>query len=180
MASCLSPPAGSSPAGSRVLGSWSTEVRGTPSSSAWTRSTRPSSPSSPSQRRRWRMRDKRPVVVLTVCVGVFMVSLDLFIVNIAFPAIQKSFHGTSVSGLSWILNAYAISFGALLVPAGRWADRVGRKRVFLLGLGVFTAASAACAAAPSVLALVIARALQAVGAAMVFPTSLGLLLPEWP
>jgi EmrB/QacA subfamily drug resistance transporter len=126
------------------------------------------------------MRDRRPAVVLTVCVGVFMVSLDLFIVNIAFPAIQKSFHGTSVSDLSWILNAYAISFGALLVPAGRWADRVGRKRLFLLGLGIFTAASAACAAAPSVLALVIARALQAVGAAMVFPTSLGLLLPEWP
>jgi EmrB/QacA subfamily drug resistance transporter len=126
------------------------------------------------------MRNRRVTVVLTVCVGVFMVSLDLFIVNVAFPDIQESFHGTSVSDLSWILNAYAIAFGALLVPAGRWADRVGRKNVFLLGLGIFTVASAACAAAPSVLALVITRALQAVGAAMVFPTSLGLLLPEWP
>ncbi len=126
------------------------------------------------------MRNGRVTVVVTVCVGVFMVSLDLFIVNVAFPDIQRSFGGTSVSDLSWILNAYAIAFGALLVPAGRWADRVGRKNVFLLGLGIFTVASAACAAAPSVPALVIARALQAVGAAMVFPTSLGLLLPEWP
>ena len=122
----------------------------------------------------------RVAVVLTVCVGVFMVSLDLFIVNVAFPDIQESFGGTSVGDLSWILNAYAIAFGALLVPAGRWADRVGRKNVFLLGLGIFTAASAACAVAPSVPTLVGGRALQAVGAAMVFPTSLGLLLPEWP
>jgi EmrB/QacA subfamily drug resistance transporter len=126
------------------------------------------------------MRRRRAIVILTVCVGVFMVSLDLFIVNIAFPDILKSFRGSSLSDLSWILNAYAIAFGALLVPAGRWADRVGRKRVFLLGLGIFTVASAACAAAPSVVALVVARALQAIGAAMLFPTSLGLLLPEWP
>ena len=122
----------------------------------------------------------RVTVVVAVCVGVFMASLDLFIVNIAFPDIQRSFHGTSLSDLSWILNAYAIAFGALLVPAGRWADRVGRKTVYLLGLGIFTVASAACAAAPSVLALVIARALQGVGAAMLFPASLGLLLPQWP
>jgi EmrB/QacA subfamily drug resistance transporter len=125
-------------------------------------------------------RNRRATAVLTVCVGVFMASLDLFIVNIAFPDIQRSFEGTSLIDLSWVLTAYAIAFGALLVPAGRWADRVGRKSVFLLGLGIFTAASAACAAAPSVLALVIARAIQAVGAAMLFPASLGLLLPEWP
>ena len=125
-------------------------------------------------------RSSRGTVVLTVGVGVFMVSLDLFIVNIAFPDIQASFPGTSLSDLSWTLNAYAIVFAALLVPAGRWADRVGVKTVFLLGLGLFTIASAACAAAPSVLALVIARAIQAVGAAMLFPASLALLLPEWP
>ena len=119
-------------------------------------------------------------MTLTVGVGVFMASLDLFIVNIAFPDIQKSFDGTSLSELSWILNAYAIAFGALLVPAGRWADRVGRKNVFLTGLAIFTVASAACALAPSVVALTIARTIQAVGAAMLFPASLGLLLPEWP
>lgn len=123
---------------------------------------------------------RRLKVTLTLCAAVFMAALDLFIVNVAFPDIQESFPGTSLSGLSWILNAYAIAFGALLVPAGRWADRLGRKRVFLVGLGVFTVASAACAAAPSVVALVVARTFQAIGAAMLFPTSLGLLLPEWP
>jgi EmrB/QacA subfamily drug resistance transporter len=125
-------------------------------------------------------RASRVTAVLTVCVGVFMASLDLFIVNIAFPDIRTSFGGTSLSDLSWVLTAYAIAFGALLVPAGRWADRVGRKSVYLLGLGIFTVASAACAAAPSIVALVIARTIQAVGAAMLFPASLGLLLPQWP
>src|SRR3954447_13929292 len=86
--------------------------------------------------RKWR-------VTLIVCVGVFMASLDLFIVNIAFPTIARDFAGTSLASLSWILNAYAIVFAALLVPVGRWADAFGRKRVFLLGLGVFVAASAA-------------------------------------
>jgi EmrB/QacA subfamily drug resistance transporter len=123
---------------------------------------------------------RRAKVTLTVCVGVFMASLDLFIVNIAFPDIQRDFSGTSLSSLSWVLNAYAIAFAALLVPAGRWADRAGRKRAFLAGLALFSLASAACAAAPSVTALIGARLLQAVGAAFMIPTSLGLLLPEFP
>jgi EmrB/QacA subfamily drug resistance transporter len=123
---------------------------------------------------------RRAKVTLTVSVGVFMASLDLFIVNIAFPDIQRSFPGTSLSSLSWVLNAYAITFAALLVPAGRWADRAGRKRGFLFGLGMFSAASAACAAAPSVPFLIAARAVQATGAAFLLPTSLGLLLPEYP
>jgi len=123
---------------------------------------------------------RRAKVTLTVSVGVFMASLDLFIVNIAFPDIQRDFSGTSLSSLSWVLNAYAIGFAALLVPAGRWADRAGRKRAFLGGLALFSAASAACAAAPSLSALVIARVAQSVGAAFLIPTSLGLLLPEYP
>jgi EmrB/QacA subfamily drug resistance transporter len=123
---------------------------------------------------------RRAKVTITVCVGVFMASLDLFIVNIAFPDIQGDFHGTSLAALSWVLNAYAIGYAALMVPAGRWADRSGRKRVFLNGLGIFSLASAACAAAPSVGALVTARCVQSIGAALMFPTSLGLLLPEYP
>jgi EmrB/QacA subfamily drug resistance transporter len=118
-------------------------------------------------------------VSIVVVAGVFMSSLDLFIVNIAFPAISKHFGGASVSTLSWVLSAYAIVFAALLVPAGRWADAFGRKRAFLLGLVVFVAASAACAAAPSVGALVGARVVQAVGGALMLPTSLGLMLPEF-
>ncbi len=123
---------------------------------------------------------RRTKVTLTVSVGVFMASLDLFIVNIAFPDIQREFTGVSLAGLSWVLNAYAITFAALLVPAGRWADRAGRKRGFLFGLGLFSLASAACAAAPSVPVLVAARVVQATGAAFMLPTSLGLLLPEFP
>jgi EmrB/QacA subfamily drug resistance transporter len=122
--------------------------------------------------RKWR-------VSIIVCVGVFMSSLDLFIVNIAFPAIAKHFGGASLSSLSWILSGYAIVFAALLVPAGRWADAFGRKRAFLLGLGVFVLASAACAAAPSVGLLIAARVVQAAGGALMLPTSLGLMLPEF-
>ena len=119
-------------------------------------------------------------VFTVVSLGVFMSSLDLFIVNIAFPDLQRDFTGTSLAGLSWVLSAYAIVFAALLVPAGRIADRVGRRRAFLGGLAAFTVASALCAVAPSVPALVAARVLQAAGGAFILPTSLGLLLPEFP
>jgi EmrB/QacA subfamily drug resistance transporter len=119
-------------------------------------------------------------VLIVVGVGVFMSSLDLFIVNIAFPDIRRDFTGVSLASLSWILSAYAIVFAALLVPAGRWSDSFGRKRSFLLGLGVFVASSAACAAAPSIDVLIGARIVQAAGAALLLPTTLGLLLPEFP
>jgi EmrB/QacA subfamily drug resistance transporter len=123
---------------------------------------------------------RRARVAAIVSVGVFVASLDLFIVNIAFPDIQRDFTGTSLASLSWVLNAYAIVFAALLVPAGRWADRTGRKRAFLGGLALFTVASAACAAAPSIGVLIAARVVQAAGAAVLMPASLGLLLPEFP
>src|SRR3954454_4853264 len=122
----------------------------------------------------------RARVTAIVSVGVFVASLGLFIVNIAFPDLQRDFAGTSLASLSWVLNAYAIVFAALLVPAGRWADRTGRKRAFLGGLALFTVASAACAAAPSIGVLVAARVIQAAGAAILMPASLGLLLPEFP
>jgi EmrB/QacA subfamily drug resistance transporter len=116
---------------------------------------------------------------LIVLTGVFLSSLDLFIVNIAFPNISATFHGESLSSLSWILSAYTIIFAALLVPAGRWADRAGRKKAFLIGLAIFTAASAACAAAPTLGVLIGARIVQASGGALMLPTSLGLLLPAF-
>src|SRR5262245_32045064 len=119
-------------------------------------------------------------VLIVVTAGAFLANLDLFIVNIAFPAIRADFPGSSLSQLSWVLNAYAIVFAALLVPAGRVADLVGRKRVFLAGLAIFLAASAACAAAPGAPALIAARLVQAVGAALLIPTSLALLLPGFP
>jgi EmrB/QacA subfamily drug resistance transporter len=124
--------------------------------------------------------DRRWQVFWVVSAGVFLSSLDLFIVNIAFPQIRADFRGTTLAGMSWILDAYAIVFAALLVPFGRLADRAGRRRAFLAGLALFTAASALCGAAPSVGALVAARVIQAAGAALVVPTSLGLLLVEFP
>ncbi len=124
--------------------------------------------------------ERRWQVLLVVVVGVFMAGLDVFIVNIAFPEIHSDFPGTSLSSLSWILNAYTIVFAAFLIVAGRWSDGFGRKRAFLLGVGLFVAASAACAAAPSIPFLVGARAVQGFGAALLMPASLGLLLPEFP
>jgi EmrB/QacA subfamily drug resistance transporter len=123
--------------------------------------------------RRWQ-------VLLVTAVAVFMSFLDVTIVNIAFPDIERSFPEASLAGLSWILNAYNVVFAALLVPAGRIADRVGRRRMFLGGVLLFLAASGACAAAPSVEVLVAARVVQAAGAAALVPASLALLLPEFP
>lgn len=123
--------------------------------------------------RRWQ-------VLLVVTAGAFLANLDLFIVNIAFPAIQADFPGAGLSELSWVLNGYAIVFAALLVPAGRLADLVGRKRLFLGGLTLFLVASALCAVALGPWTLVGARVIQAVGAALMIPTSLALLIPEFP
>jgi EmrB/QacA subfamily drug resistance transporter len=118
--------------------------------------------------------------ILAVLASVaFMAQLDLFIVNVALPVIGTSYPGSSLPGLSWVLNAYAIVFAALLVPAGRLADHFGRRRFLLAGVAVFTLASAACAVAPSLGVLVAARAVQALGAALIVPTSLGLLYPAF-
>ena len=119
-------------------------------------------------------------VLLVTSVAVFMGFLDVTIVNIAFPDIEASFPGTSLAGLSWILNAYNIVFAALLVPAGRLSDRLGRRRMFFVGVSTFLAASVVCGLAPSVEVLVAARVVQAAGAAILVPTSLALLLPEFP
>jgi EmrB/QacA subfamily drug resistance transporter len=124
--------------------------------------------------------ERRWKVLTVVSVAVFMVSLDLFIVNVAFPDISRDFGGADVASVSWVLNAYAIVVAALMVPAGRMADRLGRRKVFLTGLLAFVVGSALCAAAPSVETLVGARVIQALGAALLLPTSLALLLPEFP
>ncbi|MFK0097472.1 MFS transporter [Streptomyces sp. NPDC091040] len=123
---------------------------------------------------------RRKLVFLVVCAGFVMSSLDMMIVNVAFPALEADFSGSTAAGLSWTLNAYSIVFAAALVPAGRLSDRSSRKGGFLLGLGLFTLASAACAASQGVPMLVAARVLQAVGAAAMVPTSLGLLLATYP
>jgi EmrB/QacA subfamily drug resistance transporter len=119
-------------------------------------------------------------VLLVTAVAVFMSFLDATIVNIAFPAISADFSDVTRSGLSWVLNAYAVVFGALLVTAGRLADDHGRTRVFLVGLAVFAVGSALCGVAPSAPLLIAARVVQGVGGALLVPASLALLLPEFP
>lgn len=115
-------------------------------------------------------------VLIVVSVATFVASMDLFIVNIAFPSIERDFAGTSDATLSWVLSAYAIVTAALLIPAGRLADLLGRKRLFMGGLVTFVVASALCAAAPGAGWLIGARVLQAAGGAVLMPTSLALLL----
>jgi EmrB/QacA subfamily drug resistance transporter len=119
-------------------------------------------------------------VFAVVAAGIAMVNLDLFIVNVALPSIGRAFGGADLASLSWVLNAYAIVFAALLVPAGRAADLIGRRTAFLAGVVVFALASAACAAATNVWVLVVARIVQAAGGALLMPASLGLLLAATP
>ncbi|WP_208974357.1 DHA2 family efflux MFS transporter permease subunit [Streptomyces malaysiensis] len=119
------------------------------------------------------------LVLFVLCLAAFMASLDVFIVNVAFEDIGHDFR-VQLSDLSWILNAYTIIYAALLVPAGRIADRFGRKGAFMVGLGLFTAASAACAATDGVWWLVAFRGVQSVGAALLTPASLGLVIGAAP
>ena len=115
------------------------------------------------------------VVLLSTGLAVFAVFLDTTIGFVTFQAIGRTFP-TSPSTLSWVLNAYTLVFGAMLIPAGRLADRIGRKRVFLMGVVVFTVGSIACGLAPSLGLLIAAEALEAIGAALLIPSSLALLL----
>jgi EmrB/QacA subfamily drug resistance transporter len=115
-------------------------------------------------------------VLAIVSIGMVLANLDLFIVNVALPSIGHDFPGVGLEALSWVLNGYAIVYAALLVFFGRLAERYRRNVSFLLGVALFTAASAACTVATSINMLVAFRVLQAAGAALMTPTSLGLLL----
>jgi MFS family permease len=126
-----------------------------------------------SSRRRW-------AVLAVVSAAQFLIILDLWVVNIALPALQRDFAPATLTDVSWILDVYAIVLVALLLPAGRAADNIGRRECFLAGLVVFGVASLGCAVAPGLPALIACRALQAAGAAVVMPTSLGLALSVFP
>ena len=119
-------------------------------------------------------------VLAIASLGAAVAFVDATIVNIAFPNIAHSFKGTSIQSLSWVLNAYNIVFAAFLVAAGRIADLLGRRRVFVFGLELFTGASLLCALAPSPGSLVAFRVLQALGAAFLVPASLALVLNAFP
>ena len=119
-------------------------------------------------------------VLATSGMAVFLVFLDTTALYVAYPDLRADFAGVSSSSLSWVLNAYTITLAALLIPAGRLADRVGRKRTFVTATALFCAGSMLCGLAPSAGFLVIARILQAVGAAALVPSSLALVLRAFP
>ena len=119
------------------------------------------------------------VVLGVVCVSIFLVVIDASIVNVAFPTIGADLNTTDAV-LSWILTAYNVTVASLLLLAGRTADRLGRKRVFLISVGVFTLGSLLCSLAPDAGSLIAFRVVQALGGSAIFPSSLALVLPEFP
>src|ERR1700722_8191290 len=129
-------------------------------------------PGSPASRRR--------LVFFVTALGAFMASLDLSIVNVAFPALERAFSHESRAGLAWVITGYSIVFGSMLVIAGRTADRLGARRTFFAGLAIFCLGSALCGLAPSVALLVAGRLIQGSGAAAMLPSSLSLLLSAFP
>ncbi|MFD8821219.1 MFS transporter [Streptomyces sp. NPDC059605] len=124
-------------------------------------------------------RPNRAVLLTVTCLGQFMVLLDNTIVGAALPDMQQRLH-TQLTGLQWIVDAYVLLVAMLLLSGGIFADRFGRKRVYLTGVAVFTAASVLCSLAPSVGWLVVGRVLQGIGAAALSPASLALLAAAHP
>src|SRR4051812_21224721 len=124
------------------------------------------------ERSRW-------IALVVLCAGMLMIILDQTIVNVALPSIQSNL-GFSQSGLAWVVNAYLIAFGGLLLLAGRLGDLVGRRRVFLGGLTLFTLASLLCGIAQSQDVLVAARFVQGVGGAFTSAVILGMIVTLFP
>ncbi len=112
--------------------------------------------------------------LIAVCTGAFMLLLDITIVNVALPQIQRAFNA-SLSDLQWTIDAYALTLAAFLLTAGALADRFGRRRLFAIGLAIFTCGSLACGLAGGIVFLVLARAGQGVGGAIMFATALALI-----
>jgi EmrB/QacA subfamily drug resistance transporter len=121
----------------------------------------------------------RWIALYVLCAGMLMIVLDVTVVNVALPSIQDDL-GFSQSSLAWVVNAYLIAFGGLLLLAGRFGDILGRKNVFMAGLGVFTVASLLCGAAQSQELLVAARFVQGVGGAMTSAVILGMIVTMFP
>src|SRR4051795_8533389 len=121
--------------------------------------------------RKWR-------VLTVVCVAVFMLLLDITVVNVALPDIDKELN-TSFTDLQWVVDAYALTLAATMLNAGSLGDLLGRKRVFLVAIALFTAASALCGAAQSPTWLILARGAQGIGGAVMFAVSLAILSQEF-
>ncbi|HEX5851947.1 MAG TPA: MFS transporter [Solirubrobacteraceae bacterium] len=116
--------------------------------------------------------------LIAVCVATFMLLLDITVVNTALPSIREDLH-SSFTDLQWVVDAYALTLAAFVLTSGSLADRLGRKRVFMIGVGIFTFASLLCGLSGSPTVLNLSRALQGVGGAVMFAVSLALLAQEW-
>src|SRR5579871_2682886 len=125
------------------------------------------------------MKDRRWLSLYVLCAGFLLIVVDMTIVNVALPSIGRDLHFTP-GGLAWVLNAYLVAFAGLLLLAGRMADLVGSKRVFLFGLALFTIASLACGLAPSQPALVVARFIQGIGGAASSAVILAMIVGMFP
>src|SRR5438046_3374065 len=125
------------------------------------------------------MKNSRWLSLLILCTGFLLIVVDMTIVNVALPSIQRDL-GFSQSGLAWVINAYLIAFGGLLLLAGRLGDLVGRKRVFLAGLALFTAASLLCGVSGSQAMLIAARFVQGIGGALTSAVILGMVVTLFP
>jgi EmrB/QacA subfamily drug resistance transporter len=124
-------------------------------------------------------REQRWIALYVLCVGMLMIVLDVTIVNVALPSIQDDLHFSTAS-LAWVVNAYLIAFGGLLLLAGRFGDLIGRRRIFLAGVGLFTTASLACGLADSQSLLIAARFVQGIGGAMTSAVILGMIVTMFP
>src|ERR1700750_2667398 len=123
--------------------------------------------------------DHRWIALYVQCAGMFFILLDVTVVNVALPSIQDDL-GFSQSSLAWVVNAYLISFGGLLLLARRLGDLIGRKRIFMVGLTVFTVASLLCGIAQSQELLIGARFVQGIGGAMTSAVILGMIVTMFP
>src|SRR2546422_2158139 len=117
--------------------------------------------------------------LVAVAVGLFMIMLDNTVVNVALPSIRKDL-GIGISELEWVVNAYALTFGVLLLSGGKLADLLGRRRIFIAGLVIFTAASLWCGLAGGATSLIAARTVQGVGAALMTPATLSIITATFP
>jgi EmrB/QacA subfamily drug resistance transporter len=123
--------------------------------------------------------NRKWVTLAAVSFGLFMIMLDNTVVNVALPTMEKDLHVTLAS-LEWVVIAYALTFAALLITGGKLADLYGRRRIFVVGLAVFTLSSLACGLAPSAGFLIGARAVQGVGAALMNPATLSIIVATFP
>src|SRR5437899_8032612 len=117
--------------------------------------------------------------LVAVAVGLFMIMLDNTVVNVALPSIQKDL-GIGISELEWVVNAYALTFGVLLLSGGKLADMLGRRNIFIAGLVIFTASSLACGLANGASVLIAARTVQGIGAALMNPATLSIITATFP